>query len=74
MSEKWFWSTEPKLVITMIEEKKKIDIEKMKLQAAYTGVCVWGKNPNELDGTLASAAAVPGVDVPVSPDALKGFY
>ena len=71
MTEKWFWSTEPKIVVTMIEEKKKIDIEKMKLQAAYTGICVWGKNPNELAG---SEAPVPGVEVPVSPENWKGFY
>ena len=34
--EAWFWGSEPRLVFYLVEEKKKIDLEKMD---GMTGVC-----------------------------------
>lgn len=70
--ESWFWSTEPRIVISLINEKKKMDIEKMKTQSAYIACCVWGKNMDELDG--GKEKKVLGIDEPVNPSLLKGFY
>lgn len=69
-SEDWFWSTEPRIVINLIEEKKKIDIERMKTQGAFIACCVWGKNPDE----LTKKKEVLGIDKPVNPSMLKGWY
>lgn len=70
--EAWFWSSEPRLVFYLVEEKKKIDLEKMKAQGAYIACCVWGKNPNEID--MAQDPEVLGVDKPVPVEMLKGWY
>jgi hypothetical protein len=43
----------------------------MKTQGAYIAMCVWGKNPNDLD---EPDGEVLGIDKPVSPDMLKGWY
>lgn len=71
--EDWFWNTEPKLVVHLINEKKRIDIEKMKTQSAYIACCVWGKNPDKIDGS-ESNKPVMGIDKPVDPSMLRGFY
>lgn len=70
--EAWFWSSEPRLVFYLVEEKKKIDLEKMKAQGAYIACCVWGKNPDEID--TAQDSEVLGVDKPVPVGMLKGWY
>ena len=49
----------------------KIDLEKMKAQGAYVAMCVWGKNPDELDD---DGGEIPGIDKPASPEMLKGWY
>ncbi len=71
--EDWFWNTEPKLVINLINEKKRIDREKMKAQSAYIACCVWGKDMDKLDGTEREEEVL-GIDKPVNPELLKGFY
>lgn len=70
--EAWFWESEPRIVINLIEKKKEIDREKMKTQSAYIACCVWGKNPNDLDPK--EEKEVLGIDKPVNPALLKGFY
>lgn len=69
--EDWFWNSEPRLVFYLVEQKKKIDLEKMKAQGAYIALCVWGKNPDEFDN---DGGEVLGVDKPVNPELLKGWY
>jgi hypothetical protein len=69
--EAWFWGSEPRLVFYLVEEKKKIDLEKMKAQGAYVAMCVWGKNPDELDD---DGGEILGIDKPASPEMLKGWY
>lgn len=70
--EAWFWSSEPRLVFYLVEEKKRIDLEKMKAQGAYVAMCVWGKNPDDLEEK--KDGEVLGIDKPVSPDMLKGWF
>lgn len=69
--ESWFWNSEPRIVFYLVEEKKKMDLEKMKAQGAYIAMCVWGKNPDDLDN---KDEEVMGVDKPVDPELLKGWY
>lgn len=70
--EAWFWDSEPRLVFYLVEEKKKIDLEKMKTQGAYIAMCVWGKNPNSLE--QEESGEIAGIDKPATPDMLKGWY
>lgn len=71
MSDTWFWEQELRIVWNLIEEKHRIDDIRMKNQAIYIASYVWGKDPDkgkEIDGKI------PGIDVPVSANALAGFY
>lgn len=55
-TEEWFWATEPRIIITMLDEKKKIDaVGFMKLATA-----VWGGNIYDEDD-----GEIPGIDKPV---------
>ena len=36
--EAWFWGSEPRLVFYLVEEKKKIDLEKMKVTTQKVGI------------------------------------
>ena len=47
----------------MLDKKKKIDIEKMKLQAMF----VWGKDIED------GSEEIPGIDKPVDPALLGGW-
>lgn len=69
MSEEWFWNSLPRVVIAMIDEKKRIDLEEIKTQAYYIASFVWGNNPDELEENKEVA----GIDKPVSENMLKGF-
>lgn len=70
MSEQWFWSNEPKKVIAMIDQKKEIDIEKLKLSGLLTACSIWGKKPDD----FIKEEEVAGIDKPVDPQLLKGWY
>lgn len=73
MTEKDFWDMEPRILISLLTEKKEIDKEKMKAQALLNACCIWGKNPDDIiqDGKKKE---VPGIDKPVDPALLRGFY
>lgn len=68
MSEEWFWNTEPKIIIALINEKKKIDLEKIKIQAFYISNYVWGNDPD-----VKLKKEIAGIDKPVSEEMLKSF-
>lgn len=72
MSEEWFWNSEPRIVINLINEKKKIEKVNQKNLAAYISCCVWGKDPNEIDGTNTEEG-VAGRDKPIDPNLLRGL-
>lgn len=69
--ETWFWNSEPRVVINLINEKQKIDLEKIKAQSAYIACCVWGKDPDEVNGNKKE---ILGIDKPVDPSLLRGFF
>lgn len=68
--EDWFWNTEPRILISILDEYREIKKENMKAQGAYISCCVWGKDPDELEGKPKEIA---GIDKPVDPEMLKGF-
>lgn len=73
-SEEWFWNSEPRIVINLINEKKKIDRIDKKNLACYIAGCVWGKDPNELDGQdKIKETKVAGRDKPIDPRLLRGL-
>lgn len=59
------------MVVALIEERKRIDLEMMKTQSAFIAHCVWGGNPDKL---TEDKTEVLGIDKPVNPQALKGWY
>lgn len=71
-SEQWFWENEPRKVIAMIDQKKKNEIELLKAQSVFIAHCVWGGDPDKLTGEKDKKIA--GIDTPVNPDLLKGWY
>ena len=65
-SEEWFWKQTPRKFIALLNQKKRIDIEKMKTQAAL----IWGA---DIDDPIEKSKGVPGVDRPADPELLKGW-
>ena len=63
-SEEWFWESTPRLVMALIDQKKKIEKVNMKNQAIYIACYVWGKDPNEFE-EKDSKKLIPGIDIPV---------
>ena len=74
-SEEWFWNSEPRIVINLIKEKRKIERINQKNLAGYISCCVWGKNPNDLDGLDGDDGdgKVAGRDKPIDPRLLRGL-
>lgn len=68
MSEEWFWETEPRVVVSMIDEKQVIEKEKAKLNAFYIACFIVGKNPDEV-----SEKEIAGIDKPVTEEQLRAF-
>lgn len=58
----------------LIEKYKEIERAKQKNLACYISFCVWGKNPDEADGTKESEKEVMGRDKPIDPLLLRGLY
>lgn len=71
-SEEWFWNCEPRVLIALIEKAKEIKIEEMKTQSVFIASCVWGKNPDKL--IKKEDEEVLGIDKPVDPSLLRGWY
>jgi len=55
--EEWFWDSTPKKIVTMIEEKKKINIENHK---ALAFVIMGG----DIDNARKNPVGTPGIDYP----------
>ena len=75
-SEEWFWNSEPRIVINLIREKKRIERINQKNLACYISCCVWGKDPNELDGLdkIKKDDKIPGRDKPIDENLLRGLW
>ena len=69
LSEEYFWESEPKKIIALIDQKKEIEKVKIKNLAVFIASYVWGKDPEE----KADDGLVAGRDKPIDPSALKGL-
>lgn len=63
-SEEWFWESTPRLVMALIDQKKKIEKVNQKNLAIYIASYVWGKDPDEFEEN-DSKKLIPGIDIPV---------
>lgn len=61
--------------MALINEKNKIERIKQKNLACYISACVWGKDPNEIDGldNEKKDDRVAGRDKPINPNLLRGL-
>ena len=62
MTEEWFWSSTPRKVIALIDQKKEIEKINRNNLAAYIASYVWGKNPDEFENK--ERGPIPGIDIP----------
>lgn len=69
LSEEYFWESTPRKIIALIDQKKEIEMAKIKNLAVFIASYVWGKDPEKKqdDGLVA------GRDKPIDPSALKGL-
>ena len=70
LSEGYFWESTPRKIIALIDQKKEIEKAKTKNLAVYIACMVWGKDPDELE---EKKGPVPGRDIPISENALRGL-
>ena len=63
LSEEYFWESEPKKIIALIDQKKEIEKINQKNLAIYIASYVWGKDPDEME--QKERRAIPGIDIPI---------
>ena len=63
LTEEYFWESEPKKVIALIDQKKEIEKVNQKNLAIYIASYVWGKDPDEME--KKEHGPIPGIDVPI---------
>lgn len=63
-----------RIVWNLLEENKKIEKAKAKLLAAYIACTIWGKNPDMLEESECTEKLIPGVDVPIDPELIRGLF
>lgn len=63
LSEEYFWESEPKKIIALIDQKKEIEKINQKNLAIYIASYVWGKAPDEME--QKERGPIPGIDIPV---------
>ena len=57
--------------MALIDQKNKIEMARVKNQAVYIACMVWGKDPDEM--IEKEGGPVPGRDIPIDPNALRGL-
>ena len=70
LSEGYFWESTPRKIMALIDQKKEIEKARIKNQAVYIACMVWGKDPDEME---EKKGPVPGRDIPISENALRGL-
>ena len=70
ITEQSFCESTPRKIIALIDQKKEIEKAKTKNLAVYIACMVWGKDPDEMED---KKGPVPGRDVPISENALRGL-
>ncbi len=63
LSEEYFWESEPKKIIALIDQKKEIEKINQKNLAIYIASYVWGKDPDEME--KKEHGPIPGIDIPI---------
>ena len=63
LSEEYFWESEPKKIIALIDQKNEIEKIKQKNLAIYIASYVWGKDPDEME--QKERGPIPGIDIPI---------
>lgn len=63
LSEEYFWESEPKKIIALIDQKKEIEKVNQKNLAIYIASYVWGKDPDEME--KKERGPIPGIDIPI---------
>lgn len=72
MTEDWFWSSTPRKVIALIDQKNEIEKIKSKNLAIYIASYVWGKDPDEYEDHKNEP--IPGIDVPIDSDLVNKLF
>lgn len=62
LSEEYFWESEPKKIIALIDQKNEIEKVKQKNLAIYIASYVWGKDPDKIENERKGP--IPGIDIP----------
>jgi len=65
LSEEYFWESEPKKIIALIDQKKEIEKVNQKNLAIYIASYVWGKDPDKFEEKTDTKKGIPGIDIPV---------
>jgi len=65
MTEEWFWSSTPRKVIALIDQKKEIEKINQKNLAIYIASYVMGQDPDEDEKENEKRGPIPGVDIPI---------
>lgn len=72
LSEDYFWESTPRKIIALIDQKKEIEMARIKNLAVYIANYVWGKDPDK--DSANTDGLVAGRDVPINPNALNALF
>lgn len=72
MTEEWFWSSTPRKVIALIDQKREIEKINQKNLAIYIASYVMGKDPDEIENERRGP--IPGVDVPIDASLVNRLF
>ena len=72
MTEEMFWSSTPKKIIALIDQKNEIEKVKSKNLAIYIASYVWGKDPDEIENE--KRGPIPGIDIPIDESLVNKLF
>jgi hypothetical protein len=72
MTEEMFWSSTPRKIIALIDQKNEIEKVKQKNLAIYIASYVWGKDPDEIENE--KHGPIPGIDIPIDESLVNKLF
>ena len=72
MTEEMFWSSTPRKIIALIDQKNEIEKVKSKNLAIYIASYVWGKDPDEIENE--KRGPIPGIDIPIDESLVNKLF
>ena len=72
MTEEMFWSSTPKKIIALIDQKNEIEKIKSKNLSIYIATYVWEKDPDEIENE--KRGPIPGVDIPIDESLVNKLF